>query len=166
MRGNCYDGVLEPWKVKLIRRRARRFRFRDMEDVEQQVVMALLNDGIDATNGAHDVEVALLTTVIDRLLIGLRRTEARLQLYERQDAGICDTDGTHAAIHFDLAAALQSLPERDQRICEALSMGLTISEIARLLDTTWHTVQFRIKAIRRHFKRLGISNDLPRETEE
>jgi DNA-binding NarL/FixJ family response regulator len=163
---NCYEGVLEAWKVELIRRRARRFRFRDMEDVEQQVVMALLDDGIDATNGAHDVEVALLTTVIDRLLIGLRRTEARVKRYERQDVEFCDTDGTNAAIHLDLVAALQSLPERDQWICDALSMGLTISEIARLLDTTWHTVQFRIKAIRRHFKRLGISNDLPRETEE
>ena len=42
---NSYEGVLENWKVRLICQRARRMGFRgfELDDVQQQVALALLD---------------------------------------------------------------------------------------------------------------------------
>ena len=45
MLGNCYADIIEPWKVELIVRRARRrgINSSDLEDVQQEIVLSLLD---------------------------------------------------------------------------------------------------------------------------
>lgn len=65
---NSYDGVLDDWKLKLITRRARRMGFRDFEldDAQQQTVLALLHFRFDPARANGACESTAVTAVIDR----------------------------------------------------------------------------------------------------
>lgn len=157
---NSYEGVLENWKVRLICQRARRMGFRgfDLDDVQQQVALALLDFCFDETksNGAN--EATALTAVIDRQLAMIRRSEGREEQRREIAKRRCERyyDLTETELSLDVENAIRSLSELDQQVCRGLSMGNSMNQIAGSLGISWHTVRDRVEAIRRHFEQLGL----------
>ena len=64
---NRYDGLLEPWKVQLIISRATRLGFRrhDLEDVQQDVALAIIDFRFDP--GQNVAESTVLTALVDKV---------------------------------------------------------------------------------------------------
>lgn len=153
---NCYHGVLEDWKVALIARRARRMGFRDcdLDDAQQQVVLALLDFRFDETKANGASEKTVLTAVIDRQLAMIRRREERADRVKRGLAGT-SLPPRVMALH-GLDAVMQSLPESDRQICLELSCGRTLNQIAATMGVSWHTIQRRVKAIRQQLEREDL----------
>ncbi len=166
---NDYGTAVEPWKVALIRRRAKKRGFRrdEMADVEQQIVLAMSDFRFDPAkaNGAN--EKTVLTALIDRQLSTLCRAKLRR---ERNVASqpvdphhdeciapghVIPQDG--AALVSDVREALGRLPSQDREICTALAAGESIDEIARTRSCSWHTIKRRIDDIRQHFERIGLN---------
>ena len=161
---NDYSGVLEPWKVRLICRRARRMGFRkcELDDVQQQVVLALLDFRFDDAKSNGASEVTALTSVIDRQLAMIRRSETRIQQRLETAAKTCDEcyEMHEMVLAMDVATAIESLPELDQQICRELSLGNSVNQLAKTLGIGWHAARTHIEAIRRHFEQVGLSQSL------
>lgn len=158
MFANTYEGVLEKWKVRLIGRRARRMGFRgcDLDDVQQQVALALLDFQFDQSSGAS--EKTAVTAVIDRQLAMIRRGEGREKQRLEVAKERCEEsyDMTETVLSLDVDGAVRSLPPLDQQICRGLSLGSSISQLAATLGISWHTARAHVEAIRRHFEQLGL----------
>ena len=60
------------------------------------------------------------------------------------------------AFHLDVQTALSRLSEDERQICEALSYGLSIREVAACLGCDWHTANRRIARIRARFIEMGL----------
>jgi len=58
----------------------------------------------------------------------------------------------------DLAMARSQLSPLAQSICDALSDGQSINEIARMMGLSWHTIQKHVDAIRECFASFGLSD--------
>ena len=161
---NSYEGVLEDWKVKLVCRRARRMKFRgpDLEDAQQQVVLALLDFHFadDKSNGAS--ERTAITAVVDRQLAMIRRGEARAERQREAAKDRCQQyyEMPEILLAVDVERVVQSLPQLDQQICRGLALGHTVNQLAQSLGTSWHTVRARVQVIRRRFERLGLAESL------
>lgn len=158
---NSYDGVLDDWKLKLITRRARRMGFRDFEldDAQQQTVLALLHFRFVPARANGACESTAMTAVIDRQLAMIRRSEARVKKRVESAREYC-SDACYEVeptLSIDVAEIIRSLPDIDQRICQGLSLGQSVSEMARQLEVSWHTLRQRIESIRHHFERHGLS---------
>lgn len=157
---NRYDGVLEKWKLRLICRRARRMGFRgfDLDDVQQQVVLALLDFQFDAAKSNGASEMTAITAVIDRQLAMIRRSEsrARQRLEIAKDGYEEGYEAADVALSLDVESVVQSLPELDRQICRGLSLGHSVNQLADSLGVGWHAVRNRVDAIRRHFEEHGL----------
>ena len=165
---NDYGTAVEPWKITLIHRRAKKRGFRrdEMADVEQQIVLAMADFRFDPAkaNGAN--EKTVLTALIDRQLSTLCRSKlrrernvARQPIDPHHDectapGRVIPQDGV--ALVLDVRESIRQLPSQDREICAALAAGESIDEIARKRRCSWHTVKRRIDDIRQHFKRLGL----------
>lgn len=161
MFGNTYEGLLEDWKVELICRRARRMGFQgfDLDDAQQQVAVSLLSFEFDESRSNGATESTALTAVIDRQLAMIRRAEARARrrddLCSERSEAYCQGEQTELAI--DVQRVVEQLPDVDRQICAGLSDGRSVNELAKSLGLSWHAVRDRIRAIRRHFEKLGLS---------
>lgn len=169
MFNNDYDGVIEPWKVRLICQRARRMGFRgqDLDDAQQQVILALLDFRFDSAKSNGAKEATALTAVIDRQLALIRRSESRARRRIEMAKDSCEEsyEATETVLVIDVKSAMESLSDLDQRICRELALGSSINELARTLGIGWHAVRARIVSIRQHFQRLGLSESLIPEKE-
>jgi len=169
MRGNSYQPVIEPWKTALISRRARRrgFRSHEIDDVQQQVVLALTRFRFDPAKSNGASERTVLTALIDRQLSTLRRARDRRERHVDRE---CQLDGStetnapalpggqdQAALVMDVRDALSHLPPEDRQMCAALADGQSIDEVARSLGCGWHTVRRRIDRIREYFQQIGLA---------
>lgn len=164
MFNNAYDGILEPWKVRLICRRARQMGFRgqDLDDAQQQVVLALLDFRFDSAKSNGAKEATALTAVIDRQLALIRRSESRARRRIEMAKDSCEEsyEATETILVIDVKSAMKSLSNLDQRICRELALGSSINELARTLGIGWHAVQARIESIRQQFQLLGLAEPL------
>ncbi len=117
---------------------------------------------VERSNGAS-LRTAL-TAVVDKSLLAIRRRETRYQkCLERARAARPTTVGGEASayedstpLRLDVQTALSQLSELERQICEALSHGFSIREIAIRLGCDWHTVNRRIAGIRARFTELGL----------
>jgi RNA polymerase sigma factor (sigma-70 family) len=153
--------------AKWIAARARRMGFRghDIEDVQQQILMVLMDFEFspDKSNGAS-IRTAI-TSIIDRQLRFMRRTRLRYSDHvsgsENLPSDVADTShGVNASrrisLSEDLATARSKLSPLSQSICDALSEGQSINEIAQAMGISWHTVHKHVASIREQFSNLGL----------
>jgi DNA-directed RNA polymerase specialized sigma24 family protein len=159
---NKYDGLLEPWKVRLIVSRARRLGFcrHDLEDAQQEVILAVMAFAFDPAKGA--AESTALTAVIDNQLKALRRKAAR---YDARITSIGDAAALEKAcpvyeenlpIRLDLLTVMTRLTSEELDMCLRLIQGQSIGQIARELHRGWHTVNRAIRRIRERFVFMGL----------
>ena len=162
---NSYEGVLDDWKVDLIRQRAKqhRVRLQDLPDIEQEVVLTLLALDYDAENEARASERTFLTEVIDRRLYALLRKERRYRdrVGDEGDDGLperCEPDGRlkQSDLVDDVQRALAAFNTTDRSICTLLSDGASVRAIAEQLGLGWHTVRRRIQSIREQLQNRGL----------
>lgn len=157
---NCYEGVLESWKVRLICQRARRMGFRgsDLDDVQQQVVLALLDFQFDDKRANGASEATAITAVIDRQLAMIRRSEGREKRRREIAKEHCAEyyEMTGNMLSLDVECAVQSLSGLDQQICRGLSRGDSFNQLAKSLGISWHAVRAHVEAIRHRFEQCGL----------
>ena len=161
-----YDGLVEEWKVDLIAARARRmgFRWDEIPDIQQRIIMEVLAFEFDESNGAK--ESTALQAIIDNNLKKMCRTTARYRshlerlVHERP----LETDFIAEECAIDVRLAVAQLPEREQTVCQALAAGCSKHEIAQRLQCGWHTVDRLILRIREHFRDIGLDGYVISET--
>ena len=152
---------------KWISSRARRMGFKrhDIEDVQQQILLVLMDFEFnpEKSNGASGQTA--ITAVIDRQLRKIRRTRTRhvdrlgcsedLPTDLQDDYGLA---GVHQARHAtDIGVAMKKLCPTARAICEQLSEGQSINEIANRMGVSWHTVNKHLATIRECFASVGLS---------
>ena len=156
------------WQAKLIAKRGRRMRFSDadLDDAIQEIVPHINSFHFDTarSNGAS-LRTALIA-VIDRQLLTIRRRQAsyaRLLQRAKESLGLAarakeafDDQWHRKALMLDVQAAVGQLSKRDRQICDALSQGCSIQEVADQLGCDWHTVKRRIDRIREQFTQWGL----------
>lgn len=167
---NTYSGLLEDWKVRLIRRRARRrgFRGQDMDDAVQQVVIAFLDFRYDESRSNGASETTVLTAIIDRQLAMIRRGEARErqrieQVATSRDASY-EPSNNEEVVHV-VRAAIGQLSSFDRGVCDLLVDGHSTNEVAEEYGISWHTANAAVERIRRHLERSGVANFVARRKE-
>jgi RNA polymerase sigma factor (sigma-70 family) len=163
---NQYDSVIDKSKLAWINSRARRMGFRrqDLDDVQQQVSIALLQFNFDEARSNGASERTAITAVIDRQLRKIRRSRAR-HADRLSGSESLPSDITDLAAHqnvqqvrrsSDLGIAIERLSPVAQRICKCLAEGQTINEIANAMQVSWHTVHSHVAKIRECFVDLGF----------
>lgn len=165
---NDYGELIENWKAALIVSRAIRMGFRrhDLEDVQQQVVVALLAFEFDPAKSNGASEATAITALIDKKLKAIQRARSRYAKRvvghtdeSREEASLAATDEFSTALvaqTLDVREAVADLPPPAQQICTALADGLSINEIARALGVGWHTIRRQVAGIRGYFEFLGL----------
>ena len=161
MRANDYGDLIEPWKVDLIVARAKRIGFRDyeIEDVQQELIFEVLDFKYETGKSNGATEATALTTVIDRRLIDLRRSEesyrARQERIVSRSSQAVDPPAQDLAI--DVQRIIDSLPERERQVCRALSLGRSVQATAKDMGCGWHTARRMINRIRERFEEMGLN---------
>ena len=155
-----YDGLIEAWKVELIKERAKRYRFRAHErpDILQELVLVLRDFEFDAAKANGACEHTVVQAVIDKFLFNRMRGRQRHEAAHERFANL-DWDETYedrTPLEMDVQSALESQSDDDRRICKALGQGYNKAEIARELGCGWHTVDRAVRRIRRQFRDLGL----------
>jgi DNA-directed RNA polymerase specialized sigma24 family protein len=159
---NKYEGLLAPWKVRLIISRAKRLGFRrhDLEDVQQEVVLEVVAFRFDPAKGAS--ESTPLTKLIDNRLKAIRRKAAR---YAARITSVGDAMAMEEAslfceetvpLRLDVMTALASMTGDEIAVCIHLIHGLSVRQIARELGRGWHSVNRIIIGIRERFRTMGL----------
>lgn len=161
MNGNNYDGVIESWKVELIRSRARRLGFRchDLEDAEQEVILDVMNFKFDPAKSNGATERTALTSLIDHQLITFQRTlrrHERLVQLDDGDEGRASEPTDSQAIALDVRQVVERLSDDEQVVCAALSRGESVAQIARQLSVGWHAANQIVNRVRERFTALGV----------
>lgn len=158
-------------KLNLIKSRARRMGFRrhDLEDAVQEVMLAVLEFEFDEEKSNGATETTALTTVIERRLKLLKRSQHRYaDLLERAtdrlagDCGDCqegpvDQDQTGEQLEqAEVSACLADLDEETQHIARLLMEGQTPNAIADELGMGWQRVTRLISVIRERLEAAGF----------
>jgi len=156
-----YNGVIEPWKVKLIIHRAKLHGFRTYEipDALQEIVLVVLDFNYDPNHADGATERTALTAIVDNRLRNMKRSATRYRMHlERfgddatelswDEIDLCAIDTTHA---------VADLSKREQIVCRGLAGGLSKNQIAKALGCSWHTVERMIRRLQKHFKALGLN---------
>lgn len=156
---NVYAGLIEPWKLRIVKDRARRRGYRgdNLDEVVHRIVLELVDFQFVPRNGA--AEATAITALVDRQLSMYHRNESRYRDHvEKASHTEEPTFDPARAIDraVDVREALAQLPEPTRRVCELLAGGLSINEAARELGVTWHTANRHVQIARAHFKELGF----------
>jgi len=155
-----YDGLIEPWKVDLIVRRARLLGMRrhEIPDVLQVMVPDLMEFRYDPANGNGAQERTVLTAVIDNRLRKMKRSAGRYQGHLRRFGYTQDKFSRDEVnpLPSDLADAVAGLTPDEQTVCRGLAAGLSRTAIAEQQGWGWHKVDRLIKGIREQFAALGL----------
>ncbi len=168
---NYYGSLLEKWKVDLIFDRARRKGFpeNDIDDVEQEIVPAILAFRYDPAKANGATEKTALTALIDRRLTFLQRGFARRRKHERRYRRLCgDTPGRPApepldvepqrrlAIAMDVQQVVRRLSPMEQAVCAGLARQETRRRIAGRLGISRYGLDAHIEGIRQRFQDAGL----------
>ncbi len=143
---NDYGSLVEAWKVDLIidRARLKGFREDEIEDAQQEIVLAILDFKYDPNNEAGATEATALTALIDRQLAFILRKQARRAKHEKKYRllhGVVDDKPIPVVaqdaqqereIDFpaDVHRAVCDLSPFEQQVCAALADGQACSSIA------------------------------------
>lgn len=160
-------------KLTLVTGRARLLGFRrhDLEDAVQEVMLAVLEFEYapEKSNGA--TETTALTTVIDRRLKLLKRSQRRYAgLLERaaghlaaehsgfqEGAGVEDGSADREVLGAEIAAVMADMDEESQQVCRMLTDGLSTRRIADELQTSWHRADRLVAGIREKLQAAGFT---------
>ena len=168
---NDYGELIENWKAALIVSRAIRIGFRrhDLEDVQQQIVVAILDFEFDPAKSNGASEATAITALIDKQLKAIQRARARYskrvvehtdESREKASMSLADRySAGQVAQSLDVREAVADLPPPEQQICTALADGLSVNEIARALGVGWHTIRRQVCGIRGYFEFLGLDGN-------
>jgi RNA polymerase sigma factor (sigma-70 family) len=165
----CNETDLQ-WQTELIVKRGRRMGFMDtdLDDAIQEIAPHIINFRFDPARSNGASLRTVLIAVIDRRLLAIRRREARYAKClgrarvasgmsaghedQRPEPGYEDT----VPMELDVRTALARLSEDERLVCEALSHGCSIQEVADRLGCDWHSVNRRVTRIREQFIRWGL----------
>ena len=160
MKCRDYEGVVEPWKVRLAISRAKYLGLRgeDLKDALQRVMLELSSFRYDPAKANGADEQSAVLGLLDRRLIQIQRSFLRHQrryetarLDERPAPG-----GADPGLCLDVREALGKLSVEERAICEGLVKGLNLQEIAALLGLSWHTTKRLAQGIRALFESRGL----------
>jgi DNA-directed RNA polymerase specialized sigma24 family protein len=168
---NDYGAVIEKWKVDLIVLRARRLGFRrqDLEDAQQQIVVALLAFTFDPQRSNGATEETAVTALIDHQLLALRRARERYasrvsgsdeDLRNDQVLAVDCDQAKHSFVASDVETAMAGMSPAAREVCNSLADGLSLNEISRQMGVGWHTVERQVRSIRQCFEQVGIHDAL------
>ena len=168
---NDYGRLVEAWKVDLILERAKRKSFRrdELQDAQQDVILAISAFRFDASRSNGATERTVLIALIDKQLTFLQRGAARRRKHEKrywQEQGgregrpapeplTPDCQREHA-LALDVREAVQKLSPAERAVCDALARGDSRVRIARLMYISRYRVSQLITAIRVRFAAMGI----------
>ena len=160
MKLNDYGDLIESWKLELIKCRALKLGLRRdlLEDAQQEIVPVLLKFEYNPENANRASEATVLTAVIDRRLKHLIRTESRYLARQRDAAQLASREirANNSPLSIDIRNIVNSMPERDRSVLQALASGASRSDIARDLDCDWHTVNLVIERAQERFMDMGF----------
>ncbi len=167
--------TIDTWKLDLIRERAKHYRLQpaDVDDAIQEIAIELLDFEwtFDPENPA--TEKTALTVVIDNKLKTLRTSEQRFQnRMERvrqskrsPQRSTLDSNGSIQEPSYreslsrtnDIRTAMAALDLPEREICELLSEGHSVAEIARRLGCSQTSVRTHMATVRERFQELGVN---------
>lgn len=176
--------TIETWKLDLIRERAKHFRLQpaDVDDAVQEIAIEILGFEYrpDPLNPA--TEETVLRSLVDNHLKMRHRSESRYQRrmeHLRQSKrspqrSTLDSTGSIQEPSYseslsrtnDIRAAMDSLDPPEREVCELLSEGNSVAEIAQLLGCSKTTVRLHLAKVREVFQGLGVDRWLVSESRD
>lgn len=178
MERNDYGDLIERWKVELIRKRARRFSFREdeIDDLEQLIVPELLKAEFDPNHAARAAERSFVITVIDRRLLSAIRERGRDVRRVNYDADGLEEENAlpgeeprspdrpdNLELALDLERAMADLGPDEKAICKALMDGMSQADIARATGRSRPAICREVRKLRAVFRTLGLDDYLGRK---
>ena len=169
---NSYSGVLEDWKVALILERARGKGFRqdELDDVQQEVALAVIGFHFDPAKANGASEAAVLRVLIDKQLTfiqrGCARAKNRVKKYQELHGATANggappaVEPDHAealALSMDVQGVMAKLSPKEKAVCAELAKGAPLKEIAKALGYSRYEVQMLIGRIREQFEEAGMT---------
>ena len=169
--GNTYAQLIEKWKVDIIADRAlkRGFRPDELDDVQQEIVPAVLAFRFDSQKSNGATERTAVTALVNRRLTFIQRGRARqLKHHERYMELIGlkndkpfeevpdEVNPNAVAMAFDVRESVAGLPPQEQAVCAALSRGDNRLGIAKAMGITRSAVNRMIGHIREQFRAGGL----------
>ena len=168
---NPYSELVEQWKVDLIVARARRqgVRRSDLDDVLQDVILAVTGFKYDKQKANGASEATALTALVDRRIAFIRRGVTRTQEREKE---YCEMNGLGnvgraedisipsgeegRSLTLDVRAACAKLNPMEREICMAQLHGEPECLIADSLGISRYELDRLIDNIRERFRNSGL----------
>lgn len=169
--GNAYGQLIAKWKADIIADRAlkRGFRPDELDDVQQEIIPAVLAFRFDAEKSNGATERTALTALVNNRLTFIQRGRARqIKNHERYMESIGmkvdkpfeeiadDVNPDAVALAFDVREAVAGLEPQERAVCAALSRGDNRLGIARAMGMTRCAMSRMIGHIREHFQAVGL----------
>jgi len=169
--GNTYGQLIEKWKVDIIADRAlkRGFRPDELDDVQQEIIPAVLAFRFDSEKSNGATERTALTALVNNRLTFIQRGRARqLKHHDRYmeltgmktdkpvEEIADDVNPNAVALAFDVREAVAGLEPQERAVCAALSRGDNRLGIARAMGMTRCAVTRMIGHIREQFQAVGL----------
>ena len=168
---NSYGLLAEEWKVDLIVARAKQKGFRngELEDVQQDIIQAVVDFEYDPKRSNGATESTALTALIDRQLMFIKRGRARRHKHDqkyRELNGIRDgevlvekhePDHTRRlAMKSDVWDGFSRLMPIQQSICLGIMRDESRTQIAKSLGVSRYEVEKQIAHIEELFRLLNL----------
>ena len=170
---NNYGNLLEPWKMDLALKRARKRRFGpdELEDAQQDLIQAMLNFKYEPARSNGATETTVITALIDNRLSLIRRGQTRRRKHEdlyRETRGsfegkpipdkVDPIDARAMALEFDMDEVMDRLTTLEQVICIRLSRGDSRLQISIALRLSRYALDRLIKGLREKFEAWGFDS--------
>jgi len=171
MHNNRYTDIVDPKVAGLIVSRARRMHIHrdEIDDLQQRIVPMLAEFQFDEARSNGATRATVMTAVIDRQLAAHLRAKHRYakhlnRVSSRSRALLSGrpvwpnhvTQPEPVDLRLDIEKAKADLSDRDQKICDALSIGETQKAITESLGIGRDTVARAIARIREAFTKAGL----------
>jgi RNA polymerase sigma factor (sigma-70 family) len=158
-----YGGLVESWKLNLIIRRAKSMRFSpdEIEDVLQELFFKVIafNYEIAKSNGASEKTafIKMINNHIRTLVRRKIRYQSRLDQLKEESIDSYDPTAINESA-LDVRSVVESLPDNERNICQALGAGFSINEIANEFALEWHKVKRIVNRVRERFEECGLGS--------
>ena len=161
-------------KLNLAKSRARIMGFRrhDLEDAVQELMLSVLEFEYDPNNANRATETTALTTVIDRRLLLMKRSQRRYagllnrakenMAAEHQgfEDGPCSGDASaeDRITSKEVTSIISTMDDDMQQVCRLLMDGQTTHAIAEQLGMGWQRVVRLVAMIRERLEAAGFNS--------
>ncbi|GMV83420.1 MAG: hypothetical protein AMXMBFR7_46040 [Planctomycetota bacterium] len=167
---NSYAGLVEPWKLGLIRERAhlKRLSPQDREDLTQDLVPRLLDFYYDPHHPSGASERTAFIALIDRRISGFLRARKRQvqALTRHRQTVLASRNGEGAAepchelhactLRLEMQEVMARLSGFERAVCQALARQTPQSQIAKDWDVSRDQIALTIERIRETFVACGF----------